>query len=222
MIQDVDLLNAWDKRLTTAEIGRAPAKPRLYHYSEWFSYIHPGGRDLELLLDEDSLTGRTFRNRFGLPWIVYHDTMLAFADEHFPLRRDCTGKEPVPLQYKVLGQLRMLRTGMTFDCIAEITRSGFRGEVHRLFCHRFWSAFVTKFWHLWIRPPSTEREIEILMEPYKRAGCDGGGGSTAGFNVEVSSVATSWVFYQTLFLTAKMQCIKPLSSCALSTVDHHN
>lgn len=38
LLIEIDILNAWNKRLTTAEIGREPIKPRLYHYSPWIDY----------------------------------------------------------------------------------------------------------------------------------------------------------------------------------------
>ena len=181
---EIDMLHAWDKRLTTMEIGREPSKPRLYHYSAWANYIEPDGYQLELLLDEDSLTARIFRNRFGVPWYIYYSVLLLSVEIEFGRKRGACGRDPVPLEFKVLGQMRMIRTGMTFGCIAEITRSGFRGEVHRLFCHRFWAAFVRRFWCEWIQPPSTPEEIAIAMQPYKMTGCDGCGASTDGFNVE--------------------------------------
>jgi len=67
---------------------------------------------------------RLFRRRFGLPWVRWRVLCERAKDENwFPMsgRCDAIGREGAPLELLILGALRYLRRGWTFDDLAECT-----------------------------------------------------------------------------------------------------
>ena len=83
--------------------------------------------------------GKLFRNRFTVPYQLFLE-LLAMAKIWFPQREyDAFGKEVAPIELKLLGTLRMLGKGCSWDLLYEL--SGVSAEVHR----RWTSKFIAKF-----------------------------------------------------------------------------
>lgn len=71
-------------------------------------------------------------------------------------RIDCRGNEGVPLELKILGALRMLAKGCSFDAIAEL--SGMSISTMQPFFHFFWNRFCEFYRETWIKYPKTPEE----------------------------------------------------------------
>jgi hypothetical protein len=75
----------------------------------------------------------------------------------------------------VLGSLRYLGRGWTFDDLEEAT--GISEEVHRVFFHRFCKAIREHWYHKYVIEPTTKEEIKDSMAEFSEAGFDGCMGS---------------------------------------------
>jgi len=79
-----------------------------------------------------------FRQRFRVPYSEFL-SLLSLVKDHVLfirwLRRDATGKESSPIELLLLGSLRYLGRGWTFDDLEEST--GINEETHRQFFHVF-------------------------------------------------------------------------------------
>ena len=63
--------------------------------------------------------------------------------------RDCTaGRETAPLEFLILGALRNLGRGVTFDDLED--GSDISEEVHRVFFHKFIEVGSTKMFDKWV------------------------------------------------------------------------
>jgi hypothetical protein len=100
--------------------------------SFWYSYyvINPQ-------LDDSRFLAK-FRNRFRLPYAQYRE-LVADCKGNYLFKRwtrcDAIGIESTPIELLVLGSLRYLGRGWTFDDIEESTAVS--REVHRVFFHQF-------------------------------------------------------------------------------------
>ena len=84
------------------------------------------------------VAARKFRRKFRLPWQQYRWLVeTARAERWFPTREqhDVAGRRGVPLDLLILGALRYLGRGWTFDDLEEAT--GISEETHRQFFHEF-------------------------------------------------------------------------------------
>ena len=121
------------------EEEKQPTKRKTYqreNYREscWWKYLQ---RDN--LSDLKSRDGKTFRNRFTVPFQLFNE-LLVLAKSWFPQRLvDAFGKEVSPIELKLLGTLRILGKGCSWDLLYEL--SGVSAEVHR----RRTLAFIAKF-----------------------------------------------------------------------------
>ena len=85
------------------DIAKVPVKRKKYdreHYREscWWKFLH---RDN--LSDLSSRDGKTFRNRFTVPYQLFEE-LLIMARNWFPQRiLDAFGKEVSPIELKLLG-----------------------------------------------------------------------------------------------------------------------
>jgi hypothetical protein len=118
---------------------KEPVKRKRYereHYMEscWWKFLQ---RDN--LSDLSSRDGKTFRNRFTVPYQLYTH-LLSMAKNWFPQNVvDSFGYEVTPISLKLLGTLRILGKGCSWDLLYEL--SGVSAEVHR----RWTLAFLAKF-----------------------------------------------------------------------------
>jgi hypothetical protein len=110
-------------------------------------------------------SARLFRRRFGLPWIKFRELLdEAKENDWFPSfsgRPDVSGRPGAPLELLLLGALRYLRRGWTFDDLSECT--GISEEVHRKFFHDFIRVGSTT---LFTRLIYSFFSMECLLLPY--------------------------------------------------------
>ena len=122
---------------------------------------------------------RKFRNRFRLPREKFRELVtMAVENNWFPTygKKDATGKEGVPLELLILGSLRYLGRGWTFDDLEEATNIGL--TTHRQFFHKFIKVGATELFKMWVKMPETEDEILDSMHEYHEAGFTGCIGSS--------------------------------------------
>ena len=122
-----------------------------------------------------------FRLRFRLPYGKYLDLVNDCKnadDEYFGRwqRPDATGRTASPIELLVLGALRYLGRGWTFDDIEESTSVS--KEVHRVFFHRFIDFGSTVLYDKYVNMPLTYAEAKRHMAEYAAAGLNGGCGSS--------------------------------------------
>ena len=121
---------------------------------------------------------RKFRGRFRMPY----SSFVAFAEEArvanwFPrwTSSDATGKTSSPLELLILGSLRYLGRGWTFDDCEEST--AISEEVHRVFFHQFIKIGSTVLFDKYVLTPQNIEEVERHMAEFKMAGLPGACGS---------------------------------------------
>lgn len=81
---------------------------------------------------------------------------------------DAVGNLPLPVELLVLGCLRYLGRGWTFDDLEEST--GISEESHRLFFHKFVALCRKHLAPRYIQLPKTEDEIRDCMSEFTEAG----------------------------------------------------
>jgi DDE superfamily endonuclease len=122
---------------------------------------------------------KKFRRRFRLPYQQYLELVGdAIEGEWFPRwtsSKDATGKPSSPLELLILGALRYLGRGWTFDDCEESTAIG--EETHRVFFHEFIKIGSTVLFKKYVLSPATAEELLQHQHEMKEAGCDGNGGS---------------------------------------------
>ena len=125
----------------------------------------PGSRDYRL-----------FRRRFGVGFERYRDIVeKTRAWGIFSEKNDSAERPCVPLELKVLGALRYLCKGCSFDAIAEL--SGMSENTANNFFHQFWHHFVLEYKTEWITYPTTAAEAKPITDHYARLGVPGAVGS---------------------------------------------
>ena len=125
--------------------------------------------------DPTSRHGKQFRRRFGIPFALYQ-RIVTDAAVWFPPKPDAFGRLPVPIELKVLGSLRILAKGSSFDGIAEL--SMMHESTMQEWHHKFLSRFVTEFRDVWISYPKTVAEAAPIAAVYERLGLPGAVDST--------------------------------------------
>lgn len=122
---------------------------------------------------------RKFRARFRLPRSSFIELVaLARFNNWFPKceKKDAVGKVGVPLELLILGALRYLGRGWTFDDLEEAT--GISVATHRNFFHQFINIGATELFERWVKIPESEQEIADSMKEYAEAGFHGCIGSS--------------------------------------------
>ena len=153
----------------------------VYSSSCWFKYVDVSEEDP--LNDPLSWEAKVFKARFRVPWSLFYGVLLPWSKEHFPSKADAVKRPPMPMELKLLGVLRMLGRGLHVDDTAEFADAGFKGEVLRVFFHKWTAKFTELNFKLWIRPPETEEEISTAVKPYADAGVPGAIASVDGVHV---------------------------------------
>lgn len=114
---------------------------------------------------------KKFRRRFRMPWSSYRAIIQeARAKSWFPHceKPDALGKVGAPLDLLVLGSLRYLGRGWTFDDLEEAT--GISQETHRKFFHAFCKIGATELYDRWVKLPTSPEDISSCMREYAEAG----------------------------------------------------
>lgn len=135
---------------------------------------------------------KKFRRRFRMPYEKYVDVVEELKEaEAFKQwsRFDAVGSPPSPIELLVLGALRYIGRGWTFDDLEEST--GISEETHRKFFHVFITYGSTIWYERYVRWPSTAAEAEEHMHEMALAGFDGCVGSMDATHVGMERCQTS-------------------------------
>lgn len=143
--------------------------------SPWFKYLGTGPWS-----DTTHRDGKLFRRRFRVPHAFFLEMVRECrAKQTFPEGLDAFGR-CVPLEFKILGVLRVLGRGVCFDDIAELTCTG--EEVHRVFFHTFIHYYGTTMYDKHVKLPESTEEIQSSMNEYAKGGMNGAGFSMDCFH----------------------------------------
>lgn len=141
------------ERNTRTCVPRIP--PEISHWSQTYlmdpTYRDPAHRN-----------GKLFRLRFRLPFPVFQSILaLCMSHEEFnKTSADVCGRPSAPLELLILGALRILGRGITFDGLTEGTNIS--QETHRLFFHKFCKFMSEKQFDRFCKPPETDAEIKSI------------------------------------------------------------
>ena len=146
--------------------------PMLPTNSSWYS-LYVLNPDVD-----DEKWQRKFRLRFRLPHNKYLE-LLEKIRGHYMFdrwnREDATGKPASPLSLMLLGALRYLGRGWSFDDLEEAT--AISEECHRQFFHVFIGYGSTFLYDEWVKYPRNAEEAAEHMHEHTLAGFDGCVGS---------------------------------------------
>ena len=115
-----------------------------------------------------------FRRRARMPYQKYLELVEdAREGDWFPNvgKPDATGRPGAPLELLVLGALRYLGRGWTFDDIEEAT--AISEETNRRFLHEFIRVGATIMYDKYVVAPTTAAEAEEHMHEFEEAGFPG-------------------------------------------------
>ncbi len=132
-----------------------------------------------LLEEQDSFMAKKFQNRFCLPYPSYKDLLHQITSDNRFERwcgRKWNGKKSLPVQLLLLGTLRYVGRGWTFDDIEEQTAISVR--VHRNFFHKFIEFGSTTLYSMHVISPVHLAEAQSNMSEYTEAGFPGCVGSS--------------------------------------------
>jgi hypothetical protein len=129
---------------------------------------------------------KKFRRRFRMPHAQYLELLEEMeASTHFARWKtghtDCVGVAVSPLPLLLLGALRYLGRGWTFDCIEEAT--AISEETHRQFFHRFIEYGSTILFDRYVVTPTTAEQAAPHMHEMNLAGFHGCCGSADATHV---------------------------------------
>jgi hypothetical protein len=164
--------------------NRVPADPR---QSPWYKqYV----QDPHI---EKPKFQNKFRRRFRLPYLQFLELLAAMAEEaktedgdlHFRrwMGKDAVGRLSSPLSLMILGALRYLGRGWTFDDIEEST--GIGEETHRQFFHIFIAFGKEVLFPKYVVSPSTAEQAAGHMAEMELAGFAGCVGSTDATHIMI-------------------------------------
>ena len=135
------------------------------------------------LLEDDRFV-KKFRNRFRLPYDQYKELVDGCKQSNL-FRRwlscDAMGRQSTPIELLVLGALRYLGRGWTFDDIEESTAVS--REVHRVFFQQFTEFGSTSLYDKYVIYPTNFDEAKRHMKEFTVAGLPGALGSTDATHV---------------------------------------
>lgn len=168
-----------DQEESTASPSKRPRGPK-----KIFAYREEGG-ELEHLtpkdtvwyklyvlhpMPEDEDWSKNFRSRFRLPYHCYVELLHeASQKKWFPRwARMVDRKRSSPLELLILGALRYLGRGWTFDDLEEST--AISAEVHRVFFHQFVKIGSTVLYKKYVVSPSSAEEARAHFREYEAAG----------------------------------------------------
>lgn len=133
-----------------------------------------------------------FRRRFRLPYDQYVELLNELeTSDHFKRWRkgntDRCGKEASPLSLLLLGALRYLGRGWTFDDIEEAT--AISEETHRQFFHTFIHYGSTVLFDKYVLTPATKDDADIHIFEFDLAGFPGCVSSTDATHIAMDCCA---------------------------------
>jgi DDE superfamily endonuclease len=127
-----------------------------------------------------------FRRRFRMSLDHFKQLLEMVQDNDIfrrwhPSARDGSGFRSSPIELLVLGALRYLGRGLTFDDLEEYT--GINEETHRQFFHKFITYGATILYDKFVKYPTTAAEYKKSQKLYDIGGLTGAGFSTDATNV---------------------------------------
>ena len=146
--------------------------------SWWLMYVD------NVLVQEEKHYQHKFRQRFRLPYQNYKELVKdCKEDDHFARWQhpNAAGKVASPIELLVLGALRYLGRGWTFDDLEEST--AIARDVHRCFFHAFIDFGSTVLYERYVNAPLSWEEAKHHMAEFTEAGLAGGVGSSDCTNV---------------------------------------
>ena len=127
---------------------------------------------------------KIFRRRFRLPYDEFMKMVEDLKTHENFIRwhnKDCIGNEPSDLRLLLMGTLRYIGRGLTFDDIEEF--SFISGEVHRKFFCTFIEYGNTYLYNKYVVNPASDVDVSIFEKVFALAGFNGCIGSTDGTHV---------------------------------------
>ena len=161
-------------------------------------YVSPDPKSspwyMTYVLSPESMSEREFKKfrlRFRLPYCQYQQLLQRISNPQDPWsthfqrwqNRNAAGREPSPLSLLLLGTLRYIGRGFTFDDLEEST--SISADVHRVFFHCFISFGSTMLYDEYVLAPTTEEEARSHMKEMEEAGFHGCVGSMDATNVKI-------------------------------------
>jgi hypothetical protein len=136
-------------------------------------YLPRSDTELALLRNECSPSGKKFRRRFRIPYVIFENIRDEIIELFYSDRKttDSRGREVVDIALLVLGALRFVATGCTYDALDELTCVA--GETHRVFIRDIFTSWGRHAAKEHIRLPVTDEEIRHVTGMYERSGCPG-------------------------------------------------
>lgn len=131
------------------------------------------------LVEEEDLLAAKFRTRFRLPYDNFKELVEECKKSPFFRRwhgTDAAKKPSSPIELLVLGALRYLGRGWTFDDLEEST--AISRDVHRVFFHAFIDFGSTTLYDRYVIAPTTAEESKRHMKEFEKAGFHGCPGSS--------------------------------------------
>ena len=153
-------------------------KPLTWDKSIWYLNY------LENPRPADPKWNEKFRKRFRMPHESFIELgIMAEASPKFDRwkKKDAVGQRAAPTRLMLLGALRYIGRGWTFDDIEEAT--AIHEETHRQFFHVFidWGSSI--LFDEWVVPPQTQEELQSHIVEFTMAGFNGCIGSVDGTHV---------------------------------------
>jgi hypothetical protein len=169
---------------------RRPMSPKLSFW--WLKYVqHPQ--------PDNSQWSKSFRMRFRMPYTSYlvlldmicdgdlcrglFDRWRTPDDRYFNRGNN---KKVSPLELLLLGSLRYLGRGWTFDDLEESTFIS--RDVHRVFFHKFPKFGATILYPRYVSAPQTAHELQECEHEYRIAGFPGCIGSTDATHIPLEKL----------------------------------
>ena len=136
-------------------------------------YLPYSDIELSLLRNECSPQGNKFRRRFRIPYVIFEYIRDDIIELYYADRKttDSRGREVVDIQLLVLGALRYIATGCTFDALDELTCVS--AETHRVFVRDVFSSWGRHAAKEHIKLPDSDEEIRHVVGMYERSGHPG-------------------------------------------------
>lgn len=153
--------------------GRGPRKKRKkrdpYNAPFYNTYIKPAdqhGPDVaDSIWDETSGLAKSFRQRFGLPWIHFNNIYEDWnrdPDGEYRADKSRNGTPRIDARILMMGTFAILTQDMTFDWMDLVSDTS-KSINHRFF-HKFIWWFKNHYLEEWIRFPDDEASLKKVRE----------------------------------------------------------
>jgi hypothetical protein len=162
--------------------------PRTCENSPWYKlYVSS-----DACKGKKSKKAKSFRRRFRMYWEDFRELVdeIKTNDYFFGKgwgKKNAIGQSGVSVDLLVLGSLRYLGRGWTFDDIEESTLID--EETHRRFFHDFVWMGKTFLFPKWVKAPVTAEEIRDCMHEFNQAGFPGCIGSCDATHVPIEQLS---------------------------------